>query len=217
MKYLIVGLGNIGAEYAGTRHNIGFNVLDALAEASNAVFTTQRYGDVAEARYKGRILVLLKPSTYMNLSGKAVRYWMDTEKIPQENLLVISDDIALPFGTLRLRPKGSAGGHNGLKNISELLGTEEYARMRFGVGGDFPKGLIYAEYNINHDSIDVYTSAGYMLRIDCWEAEKDLKTTYGSECALTSLAVDEPLEYARLYLEGNLQMWVDAEDSLELY
>ena len=140
MKYLIVGLGNIGAEYAETRHNIGFNVLDALAEASNTVFTTQRYGDVAEAKYKGRTLVLLKPSTYMNLSGKAVRYWMDAGKIPPENLLVVSDDIALPFGTLRLRPKGSAGGHNGLKNISELLGTEEYARMRFGVGGDFPKG-----------------------------------------------------------------------------
>ena len=140
MKYLIVGLGNIGAEYAETRHNIGFNVLDALAEASNTVFTTQRYGDVAEAKYKGRTLVLLKPSTYMNLSGKAVRYWMDAGKIPPESLLVVSDDIALPFGTLRLRPKGSAGGHNGLKNISELLGTEEYARMRFGVGGDFPKG-----------------------------------------------------------------------------
>ncbi len=140
MKYLIVGLGNIGAEYANTRHNIGFNVLDALAEASNAVFTTARYGDVAEVRYKGRTLVLLKPSTYMNLSGKAVRYWLDTEKIPRENLLVISDDIALPFGTLRLRPKGSAGGHNGLKNIAELLNSEEYARMRFGVGGDFPRG-----------------------------------------------------------------------------
>lgn len=122
MKYLIVGLGNIGAEYAETRHNIGFNVLDALAEASNTVFTTQRYGDVAEAKYKGRTLVLLKPSTYMNLSGKAVRYWMDAGKIPPENLLVVSDDIALPFGTLRLRPKGSAGGHNGLKtspNCSE--------------------------------------------------------------------------------------------------
>ena len=125
---------------AAEAHNIGFNVLDALAEASNTVFTTQRYGDVAEAKYKGRTLVLLKPSTYMNLSGKAVRYWMDAGKIPPENLLVVSDDIALPFGTLRLRPKGSAGGHNGLKNISELLGTEEYARMRFGVGGDFPKG-----------------------------------------------------------------------------
>ena len=115
MKYLIVGLGNIGAEYAETRHNIGFKVLDALAEASNAVFTTARYGDVAEVKYKGRTLVLLKPSTYMNLSGKAVRYWMDAGKIAPENLLVVSDDIALPFGTLRLRPKGSAGGHNGLK------------------------------------------------------------------------------------------------------
>ena len=142
MKYLIVGLGNIGAEYAETRHNIGFNVLDALAEASNTVFTTQRYGDVAEAKYKGRTLVLLKPSTYMNLSGKAVRYWMDAGKIPPENLLVVSDDIALPFGTLRLRPKGSAGGHNGLKNISELLGTEEYARMRFGVGGEDRKSVV---------------------------------------------------------------------------
>ena len=140
MKYLIVGLGNIGAEYAGTRHNIGFKVLDALAEASNAVFTTARYGDVAEVKYKGRTLLLLKPSTYMNLSGKAVRYWLDAEKIGVENMLVVSDDIALPFGTLRLRPKGSAGGHNGLKNIAELLGTEEFARMRFGIGGDFPRG-----------------------------------------------------------------------------
>ena len=140
MKYLIVGVGNIGAVYAGSRHNIVFTVLDAVAEASNTAFTTARYGDIAEAKYKGRTLVLLKPSTYMNLSGKAVRYWMDAGKIPPENLLVISDDIALPFGTLRLRPKGSAGGHNGLKNISELLGTEEYTRMRFGVGGDFPKG-----------------------------------------------------------------------------
>lgn len=140
MKYLIVGLGNIGAEYAGTRHNIGFNVLDALAEASNTVFTTARYGDVAELKHKGRTLILLKPSTYMNLSGKAVRYWMDAEKIAPENLLVISDDIALPFGTLRIRPKGSPGGHNGLKNISELLQSEEFARMRFGVGGDFARG-----------------------------------------------------------------------------
>ncbi|WP_302151546.1 aminoacyl-tRNA hydrolase [uncultured Alistipes sp.] len=140
MKYLIVGLGNIGAEYAETRHNIGFKVLDALAEASNAVFTTARYGAVAEMKVRGRTVLLLKPSTYMNLSGKAVRYWLDAEKIPLENLLVISDDIALPFGTLRMRPKGSGGGHNGLKNIAELLGTEEYARMRFGVGGDFPRG-----------------------------------------------------------------------------
>ena len=140
MKYLIVGLGNIGAEYAGTRHNIGFEVLDALAGASDISFTTVRYGDRAELRHRGRTLLLLKPSTYMNLSGKAVRYWMETEKIAPENLLVISDDIAIPFGQLRLRPQGSAGGHNGLKNIAELLGTEAFARMRFGVGGNFPQG-----------------------------------------------------------------------------
>lgn len=140
MKYLIAGLGNIGAEYAETRHNIGFKVLDALAGASDAVFTAGRYGATAEVRHKGRTLLLLKPSTYMNLSGKAVRYWLETERIPIENLLVVVDDIALPFGTLRMRTKGSAGGHNGLKNISELLGSEAYARIRFGVGGDFPRG-----------------------------------------------------------------------------
>ena len=115
-------------------------MLDALAEASNTVFTSSRYGAVAEMRHKGRTLVMLKPSTYMNLSGKAVRYWLEQERIPRENLLVVSDDIALPFGALRMRPKGSAGGHNGLKNIAELLGSEEYARMRFGVGGDFARG-----------------------------------------------------------------------------
>ncbi len=140
MKYLVVGLGNIGSEYAHTRHNIGFKVLDALAEASNISFSSMRYGDVATLRHKGRTLILLKPSTYMNLSGKAVRYWLEAEKISQENLLVISDDIALPFGTLRMRSKGSAGGHNGLRNISEILGNDLYARIRFGVGGDFARG-----------------------------------------------------------------------------
>ena len=148
MKYLIVGLGNIGAEYAETRHNIGFNVLDALAEASNTVFTTQRYGDVAEAKYKGRTLVLLKPSTYMNLSGKAVRYWMDAGKIPPENLLVVSDDIALPFGTLRLRPKGSAGGHNGLKNIIQHLGTDQFPRIKVGVGAPGQAGYDVVDWVI---------------------------------------------------------------------
>ena len=141
MKYLIVGLGNIGAEYAATRHNIGFKVLDALAEASNTVFSSQRYGSVAELKHKGRTFILLKPSTYMNLSGKAVSYWMQAEKIPLENVVVIVDDIALPFGTIRIRAKGSDGGHNGLKNIAELLGTNAYARLRFGIGGDFPKGM----------------------------------------------------------------------------
>lgn len=140
MKYLIAGLGNIGAEYANTRHNIGFNVLDALAQASNAVFSSKRYGFVAEVKHKGRIYILLKPSTYMNLSGKAVAYWLNAEKIPIENLLVVVDDIALPLGTLRLRLKGNDGGHNGLKSINELLETTEYARLRFGIGNDYPKG-----------------------------------------------------------------------------
>ena len=141
MKYLIAGLGNIGAEYARTRHNIGFKVADALAEKAGATFVSSRYGSVAEIRHKGRTFVLLKPSTYMNLSGKAVAYWLRQEKIPQENLLVVVDDIALPFGTIRLRAKGSDGGHNGLKNIAETLGNADYARLRFGIGGDFPKGF----------------------------------------------------------------------------
>ena len=134
MKYLIVGLGNIGAEYADTRHNIGFSVLDALAGVSNTSFSTVRYGDMATLRHRGRTVLLLKPSTYMNLSGKAVRYWMEQEKIKPENLLVISDDIALPFGQLRLRQQGSAGGHNGLKNIIQHLGTDQFPRIRVGVG-----------------------------------------------------------------------------------
>ena len=140
MKYLVVGLGNIGAEYADTRHNIGFRVLDALAEESNVSFMAGRYGSTCTVRHKGRQILLLKPSTYMNLSGKAVRYWMEQEKIPIENVLIISDDISLPFGQLRMRKKGSAGGHNGLKNITELLGREDYARMRFGIGGEFARG-----------------------------------------------------------------------------
>lgn len=140
MKFLIVGLGNIGSEYAHTRHNIGFDTLDALAEASNVVFEDKRYGAVAEMRLKGHQLVLLKPSTYMNLSGNAVRYWMQQEKVPVERLLVVVDDLALPFGALRLKGKGSDAGHNGLKNIQELIGTQGYARLRFGIGNDFHQG-----------------------------------------------------------------------------
>ncbi len=140
MKYLIVGLGNVGREYEYTRHNIGFRVLDALAEASNAVFEDKRYGFVSETKIKGRTLILLKPSTYMNLSGNAVRYWLNQEKVPIENLLVIVDDLALPFGTLRLKGKGSDAGHNGLKHIQAILSTQTYARLRFGIGSDFPKG-----------------------------------------------------------------------------
>lgn len=140
MKYLIVGLGNIGTEYAGTRHNIGFMVLDAFAEASNISFTAGRYGDVAQMRLKNKQLVLLKPSTYMNLSGNAVRYWQQKENIPLENILVIVDDIALPFGAIRIKQRGSDAGHNGLKNIAQMLGTEAYARLKFGIGNDFPRG-----------------------------------------------------------------------------
>ena len=140
MKYLVVGLGNIGDEYAATRHNIGFRVLDAFAKASNAVFSTQRYGDVAQVRVKNKILVLLKPSTYMNLSGNAVAYWMQKENIPLENVFVIVDDLSLPVGAIRIRPKGSDAGHNGLKNIAQMVGSQNYARLRFGVGNDFPRG-----------------------------------------------------------------------------
>lgn len=140
MKYLIVGLGNIGAEYANTRHNIGFRILDALAEAANIEFKDARYGAVAEYKFKGRIFVLVKPNTYMNLSGKSVNYWLQKEKIPIENMMVLVDDLALPFETLRLRPKGSDAGHNGLKHINEILGHQNYNRLRFGIGADFSKG-----------------------------------------------------------------------------
>lgn len=140
MKYLIVGLGNIGEEYRNTRHNIGFMVLDALAKASNIVFKDGRYGATSTLSIKGRQILLLKPSTYMNLSGNAVRYWMQQEKIPLENVLIIVDDLALPFGSLRLKGKGSDAGHNGLKHIAATLGTQNYARLRFGIGNDFPKG-----------------------------------------------------------------------------
>lgn len=139
-SYLIAGLGNIGSEYARTRHNMGFIVLDAWSEASNTVFSTERYGDVAKINLKGRSLYLLKPSTYMNLSGNAIRYWLQKLDIPVDRLIVICDDINLPFGTLRMRRSGSDGGHNGLKNIIELTGTQDFARIRMGVGHDFAQG-----------------------------------------------------------------------------
>jgi len=140
MKYLIVGLGNIGSEYKETRHNIGFKVLDALIDASNSSFKTERLGDVAQLKHRGRTLICLKPSTYMNLSGNAIRYWMQSEKIPQERVLVITDDLSLPFGKIRLRSKGSDGGHNGLKSIKEVLGNPNYARVRFGIAAEYSKG-----------------------------------------------------------------------------
>ena len=140
MKYLITGLGNIGDDYADTRHNIGFIVADALALSLKATFTTDRHAAVAKGSLKGRQIVIIKPSTYMNLSGKAVRYWMQKEEIPLENILVVVDDLALPLGSLRLRAKGSDGGHNGLISIIETIGSTDFARLRMGIGNDFAKG-----------------------------------------------------------------------------
>lgn len=140
MKYLIVGLGNIGDEYANTRHNIGFKVLDAMAEAAGVSFTTDRHAAITSMSHKGRTLVLIKPTTYMNLSGKALAWWMQAEKIGVENVLVVVDDLAIPFGALRLKSKGSDGGHNGLKHIAQTLGNQNYARLRFGIGNDYPQG-----------------------------------------------------------------------------
>jgi len=140
--FLVVGLGNIGAEYAATRHNIGFMILDAWAQASNVVFEPGRYGDQAIVHDKGREIHLLKPSTYMNLSGNAVRYWLQKLGIPPEQLLIICDDINLPFGTIRLRASGRPGGHNGLENIEELLGTQAYPRLRIGIGNEYSEGQL---------------------------------------------------------------------------
>lgn len=152
-SYLVAGLGNIGAEYAATRHNIGFMVLDAWAQASNINFSAGRYGDIAEASVKGRKFYLLKPSTYMNLSGNAIRYWLQELDIPIENLIVICDDINLPFGTVRMRLAGSDGGHNGLRNIEDLLETRQYARIRVGVGHNFSEGG-QIDFVLGHFSLD---------------------------------------------------------------
>ncbi len=140
MKYLIVGLGNIGPEYALTRHNVGFMVLDKLASKENLSFKLDKMASIAEFKYKSRTIILVKPTTYMNLSGKAMQYWMTQFKIPIENTMVIVDDLALPFGKLRIKPKGSSAGHNGLKNIESVLGNDLYPRLKFGIGNDFPKG-----------------------------------------------------------------------------
>jgi PTH1 family peptidyl-tRNA hydrolase len=144
-KFLIVGLGNIGEEYAGTRHNIGFEVVDQIAKDAEVKFSSDRLADVCQLKLKGKQLVLIKPTTYMNLSGKAVNYWMQTEKISVENVMVIVDELALPFGKIRLGPKGSDGGHNGLKSIQETLNSTNYPRLRFGIGNEFGKG-----YQVNY-------------------------------------------------------------------
>jgi len=139
-KYLIVGLGNHGADYVNTRHNIGFKVVEKFVQLNNTSFETKKLGDLASFKFKGRTFLLLKPNTYMNLSGKAVKYWLEKESIPLENLLIITDDLNLPFGTLRLKTKGSAGGHNGLKDIQDKLNTSQYNRLRFGISDEFAKG-----------------------------------------------------------------------------
>ena len=151
-KYLIVGLGNIGSKYENTRHNIGFKILDDIAVREDVVFESQKLGAITKFRFKGRTFILLKPATFMNLSGKAVKYWLVKEKIPLENLLIICDDLNIPFGTIRLKSKGSAGGHNGLKDISDSLQTQNYSRFRFGVSDEFKKGnqvdYVLGEWNV---------------------------------------------------------------------
>jgi len=151
-KYLIVGLGNIGSKYENTRHNIGFKILDEIAVKEDIVFESQKLGAITKFRFKGRTFILLKPATFMNLSGKAVKYWLVKEKIPLENLLIICDDLNIPFGTIRLKSKGSAGGHNGLKDISDSLQTQNYSRFRFGVSDEFKKGnqvdYVLGEWNL---------------------------------------------------------------------
>jgi PTH1 family peptidyl-tRNA hydrolase len=150
-KFLIVGLGNIGDKYTNTRHNIGFKIVDEVAEEHKVTFETDKLGDIATFRFKGRTFILLKPSTFMNLSGKAVKYWMDKENISIENILIVTDDVHIDFGSIRLKAKGSAGGHNGLKDIQEKLNTQQYARFRFGVGGNYSKGrqadFVLGEWN----------------------------------------------------------------------
>ena len=161
MKYLIAGLGNIGDEYRNTRHNVGFMVLDELAKKFNASWELGKLAHHTSFKHKGRIFILIKPTTYMNLSGKAIRHWMTVEKINLENLLVVTDDIAIDFEKLRLKAKGSSGGHNGLKNIESLLNTNQYARLRFGVGGDFPRGkqIEYVLGDFSQEEKEVLTSS----------------------------------------------------------
>jgi PTH1 family peptidyl-tRNA hydrolase len=159
MKYLIIGLGNPGPEYENTRHNIGFKMLDKLAGLSNISFSSKRLADVAHVNFKGRTLVLVKPNTFMNLSGKAVKYWMQQTKVDIENILVVTDDISLPFGIVRMRKKGSDGGHNGLKDIQDQLETSNYSRLRFGVGDDFSRGK-QAEYVLDNFTTENYITMG---------------------------------------------------------
>ncbi|KIC93213.1 aminoacyl-tRNA hydrolase [Flavihumibacter solisilvae] len=177
-KFLIVGLGNIGSEYAQTRHNIGFDIVDTLVKKYEGSFRADRLADVAEIKIKGRQLVCIKPTTYMNLSGKAVKYWRDKENIPLENLLVVVDDLALPLERLRIRGGGSDGGHNGLRSIQELLGTTEYPKLRFGIGNNYPKGR-QADFVLNK-----WTSEEWPLVVQKMEKSVELAEQF----VLTGLA-----------------------------
>jgi len=163
MKYLIAGLGNIGSEYHETRHNIGFMVVDALAKNHEAAFSIEKLAYTCEFKQKGRTIYLIKPTTYMNLSGKSVNHWLQQYKVTIENLLVVVDDLALPFGTMRLRPSGSSAGHNGLKDIEAVLGTQQYARLRFGIGNNYPKGR-QVEYVLSKFNTDEMTEMPLLLQ-----------------------------------------------------
>jgi PTH1 family peptidyl-tRNA hydrolase len=183
MKFLIVGLGNIGNEYAHTRHNIGFDIANALVHKHKGQFKVDRLAYVAEVKFKGRTIVCICPSTFMNLSGKAVKYWMDKEKISPENILVLVDEVALPLDKLRLRPSGSDGGHNGLKSIQELLGTQDYPRLRFGIGNNYPKGL----------------QADYVL--GKWRKEEE---------ALVKLKIDKTVEAIEIFVTQGITVAMNA-------
>ncbi len=174
-KFLIVGLGNIGEKYDNTRHNIGFKILDALAKDHEVTFETDKLGDVASFRFKGRTFMLLKPSTFMNLSGKAVKYWMDKENISIENILIVTDDLNIDFGTIRLKAKGSAGGHNGLNDIQEKLNTITYPRFRFGVGADYSKGR-QVDYVLSNWSKEEESELIERIPVSC-----NLITSFGTE------------------------------------
>ncbi|MBL7877578.1 MAG: aminoacyl-tRNA hydrolase [Cyclobacteriaceae bacterium] len=184
MKYLVAGLGNVGPEYELTRHNIGFLVLDRIADNHKAEFATTRLADKTEIKFKGRQLHFIKPNTYMNLSGKAVTYWLQELKIPKENLLVIVDDLALPFGTLRMRTKGGAAGHNGLKNIELLLGGQDYSRLRFGIGSEFNKGqqVDYVLSNFSQPEIEnlpaLMDKAEEMIKSFCTQGAERTMSLY---------------------------------------
>jgi peptidyl-tRNA hydrolase, PTH1 family len=166
MNYLVVGLGNPGEKYAETRHNVGFKVVEKLANEKETPFITQKLADIAKIKFKGRNICLVKPNTYMNLSGKAVNYWLQQEKVPLENLIVITDDLALPFGKLRMKGQGSSGGHNGLKDIEETLKTTAYTRLRFGVGADFSKGK-QVDYVLGEWSEEEKKSLNERIEIAC--------------------------------------------------